>query len=175
MDHAWLLGGGFRRYLDGRPGPRYPARRGIADSGQVYQKQLAATIAALLGDPVAPGHPPGHPIDLPATVVACHAGRAAGQSGAAADSTGTATANRLGLQPINWAFGRIFYFCEILRMAFNSFLQLFTPKDRVFYSLFEEVADSVARMGKLMKEVVAEPDFDKRAAIIPGGGPGACQ
>ena len=34
--------------------------------GQVYQKQLAATIAALLGDPVAPGHPPGHPIDLPA-------------------------------------------------------------------------------------------------------------
>jgi hypothetical protein len=50
-------------------------------------------------------------------------------------------------------------------MAFNSFLQLFTPKDRVFYSLFEEVADGVARMGKLMKEVVAEPDFDKRAAI----------
>src|SRR5580693_9685992 len=50
-------------------------------------------------------------------------------------------------------------------MAFNSFLQLFTPKDRVFYSLFEQVADSVARMGKLMKEVVAEPDFDKRAAI----------
>ncbi len=34
--------------------------------GQVYQKQLAATIAALLGDPLAPGHPPGHPIDLPA-------------------------------------------------------------------------------------------------------------
>src|SRR6202012_4750222 len=29
-----------------------------------------------------------------------------------------------------------------------------------------EVADSVGRMGKLMKEVVAEPDFDKRAAII---------
>ena len=50
-------------------------------------------------------------------------------------------------------------------MAFNSFLQLFTPKDRVFYSLFEEVADGVGRMGKLMKEVVAEPDFDKRAAI----------
>jgi hypothetical protein len=33
---------------------------------QVYQKQLAATIAALLGDPLAPGHPPGRPIDLPA-------------------------------------------------------------------------------------------------------------
>jgi hypothetical protein len=38
----------------------------LRSRGQVYQKQLAATIAALLGDPVAPGHPPGHPIDLPA-------------------------------------------------------------------------------------------------------------
>jgi uncharacterized protein len=51
-------------------------------------------------------------------------------------------------------------------MAFSSFLRLFTPKDRVFYSLFEEVADGVGRMGKLMKEVVAEPDFDKRAGLI---------
>jgi len=51
-------------------------------------------------------------------------------------------------------------------MAFNSFIQLFTPKDRVFYSLFEEVAEGVGRMGKLIKEVVAEPDFDRRAAII---------
>ena len=51
-------------------------------------------------------------------------------------------------------------------MAFQSFLNLFTPKDRVFYSLFEQVADSVAKMGKLMKEMVAEPDFDKRAAIV---------
>jgi uncharacterized protein Yka (UPF0111/DUF47 family) len=51
-------------------------------------------------------------------------------------------------------------------MAFNAFIQLFTPKDRVFYSLFEEVADGVAKMGKLMKDVVGEPDFDKRAAII---------
>ena len=50
-------------------------------------------------------------------------------------------------------------------MAFQSFLQLFTPKDRVFYSLFEQVADGVARMGKLMKEAVAEPDADKRGAI----------
>lgn len=50
-------------------------------------------------------------------------------------------------------------------MAFQSFLNLFTPKDRVFYSLFEDVGDSVGRMGKLMKEVVGEPDIDKRAAI----------
>jgi len=51
-------------------------------------------------------------------------------------------------------------------MGFNSIIQLFTPKDRVFYSLFEEVAEGVGRMGKLIKEVVAEPDFDKRASII---------
>src|ERR1700754_2796015 len=51
-------------------------------------------------------------------------------------------------------------------MAFNSILQLFTPKDRVFYSLFEEVADGVGRMGKLMKEFVGESDIDKRAGIL---------
>jgi hypothetical protein len=34
--------------------------------GQVYQRQLAATMAALMGDPPAPGHPPGRAIVLPA-------------------------------------------------------------------------------------------------------------
>lgn len=63
--------------------------------------------------------------------------------------------------------GRIILFLPKFQcMAFNSIIQLFTPKDRVFYSLFEQVADGVARMGKLMKEVVAEPDFDRRAAVI---------
>jgi hypothetical protein len=51
-------------------------------------------------------------------------------------------------------------------MALNSIMKIFTPKDRVFYSLFEEVADNVAKMGKTLKEVVSEPNFDKRAAII---------
>src|SRR5882724_4566126 len=50
--------------------------------------------------------------------------------------------------------------------GFNSIIQLFLPKDKVFYSLFEEVADSVARMGILLKQVVNEPDFDKRTALI---------
>src|ERR1700727_1366800 len=40
------------------------------------------------------------------------------------------------------------------------------PKDKVFYSLFEEVEESVARMGGLLKQVVWEPDFDKRGALI---------
>ncbi len=39
------------------------------------------------------------------------------------------------------------------------------PKDRVFYSLFEEVADGVSIMGKMMKELVSETDYDKRATI----------
>ncbi len=51
-------------------------------------------------------------------------------------------------------------------MGSNSFLKLFMPKDRIFYSLFEEVADTMADMGRLLKEVVKEPDFDKRAAVI---------
>ncbi|HTS44996.1 MAG TPA: DUF47 family protein [Puia sp.] len=51
-------------------------------------------------------------------------------------------------------------------MALNSIMKIFMPKDRIFYSLFEEVADGVANMGKLMKDVVAEPDIDKRAALI---------
>ncbi len=48
----------------------------------------------------------------------------------------------------------------------NSFLKIFTPKNRVFYELFEKVANNVAIMGTTLKAVVAEPDFDKRAALI---------
>jgi uncharacterized protein len=51
-------------------------------------------------------------------------------------------------------------------MGLNSIMKIFMPKDKIFYSLFEDVAVTVAKMGKAMKEVVAEPDFDKRAAVI---------
>ncbi len=51
-------------------------------------------------------------------------------------------------------------------MALQSFLKIFMPKNKVFYELFEKVADNVAKMGGLLKDVVAETDFDKRAAII---------
>jgi uncharacterized protein Yka (UPF0111/DUF47 family) len=50
-------------------------------------------------------------------------------------------------------------------MGLNSMMKLFMPKDRVFYSLFEQVAMTVAQMGKVLKEVVSEPDADKRAAL----------
>ena len=49
-------------------GPDIQPAGELRTPGQVYQKQLAATIAALLGDPAAPGHPPGQAIDLPAYI-----------------------------------------------------------------------------------------------------------
>jgi uncharacterized protein len=51
-------------------------------------------------------------------------------------------------------------------MASNSFLKIFMPKNRVFFELFEQAAGNVAKMGTLLKDIVAEPDFDKRAALI---------
>ena len=51
-------------------------------------------------------------------------------------------------------------------MALNSIMKIFMPKDRVFYSLFEEVAGNVKKMGNTLKQVVSEPDYDKRAALI---------
>lgn len=51
-------------------------------------------------------------------------------------------------------------------MGLNSFLKIFTPSNRVFFELFEQVADNVAIMGTKLKDIVAEPDFDKRAALI---------
>jgi predicted phosphate transport protein (TIGR00153 family) len=51
-------------------------------------------------------------------------------------------------------------------MGFNAVMKFFLPKDRIFYSLFEQVAETVAKMGQVMKQVVTEPDYDKRAALI---------
>ena len=50
--------------------------------------------------------------------------------------------------------------------GFNSILKSFLPKDRVFYQLFEVVAEELVKMGVALKEVVNEPDFEKRAALI---------
>ena len=46
-------------------GPDIQAEGEIRSKGQVYQKQLAATMASLLGNPPAPGHPPGKAIHFP--------------------------------------------------------------------------------------------------------------
>lgn len=51
-------------------------------------------------------------------------------------------------------------------MGLNSFGKLFMPKNKVFYELFEQVADTVEEMGKTLKRVVNEPDHNNRAPII---------
>jgi uncharacterized protein len=51
-------------------------------------------------------------------------------------------------------------------MALQSFLKIFMPKNKIFYDLFEKVAENVAKMGSLLRDVVGEPDFDKRASLI---------
>ncbi|MFY7653014.1 MAG: DUF47 domain-containing protein [Chitinophagaceae bacterium] len=51
-------------------------------------------------------------------------------------------------------------------MGLNSFGKLFMPKNKVFYELFEQVADTVHEMGLALKKVVTEPDKDRRAALI---------
>jgi uncharacterized protein len=51
-------------------------------------------------------------------------------------------------------------------MGFNSILKVFLPKDRVFFQLFESVAEELVKMGEKLKEVVNEPDFDKRGQLI---------
>ncbi|MEN9952104.1 MAG: hypothetical protein RLZZ520_372, partial [Bacteroidota bacterium] len=40
------------------------------------------------------------------------------------------------------------------------------PKDRIFYTLFESVADTVHKMGNTLQEMVYEADEDKRASIL---------
>lgn len=59
-----------------------------------------------------------------------------------------------------------YIFAKKQAMAFNSIMKIFLPKDRIFYSLFEEVAGNVSQIGKTLKMVIHEPDFDKRAALI---------
>jgi uncharacterized protein len=47
----------------------------------------------------------------------------------------------------------------------NSILRFFQPKDRIFYNLFEQVADTVDAMGKKFKEFVNTTNLTERAAI----------
>src|SRR4249920_2627053 len=61
--------------------------------------------------------------------------------------------------------GKGIYFCQNFYMAFN-LLKLFTAKDKVFYSLFEEIADTVSKMGVVLKQLVYEPDVEKRNALV---------
>jgi predicted phosphate transport protein (TIGR00153 family) len=48
----------------------------------------------------------------------------------------------------------------------NSFMKFFLPKDRIFYQLFEEVAITSLEMSVLLKKMVNEREFEKRAEIV---------
>ena len=50
-------------------GPDIQSEGEIRTAGQLYQRQLAATIAALAGDPKGQGHPPGKAIEIPRPVM----------------------------------------------------------------------------------------------------------
>jgi uncharacterized protein len=50
-------------------------------------------------------------------------------------------------------------------MAF-SLTKFFSPKDKVFYGLFEEVASNGAVMAEKLAALVAETDFQKRSTMI---------
>jgi predicted phosphate transport protein (TIGR00153 family) len=51
-------------------------------------------------------------------------------------------------------------------MAFNTFLKIFLPKDRIFYSLFEDSSERVLLMSGILKQLVNETDSSKRGAIM---------
>ncbi len=51
-------------------------------------------------------------------------------------------------------------------MGINTFGRIFMPKNKIFYELFEDVAVTVKQMGHLLKQMVNEPNKDKRAAIV---------
>ncbi len=47
-------------------------------------------------------------------------------------------------------------------MAFGSFMKIFMPKDKVFYSLFEEVSGNLKQMTELFVKALNEPDRTAR-------------
>ncbi len=51
-------------------------------------------------------------------------------------------------------------------MGLGSFVKLFMPKDRIFYSLFEEVTSTLVEMGDTFSRALNEPDPEKRTAIL---------
>lgn len=51
-------------------------------------------------------------------------------------------------------------------MSLNSVMKIFLPKDKIFYSLFEEVVETVITIAKSLKDMVNEPDKGKRSAML---------
>lgn len=53
-------------------------------------------------------------------------------------------------------------------MGLGSFVKIFMPKDKVFYSLFEEVVNNLTQMSEMFVKAVNETDVTKRMAMLKG-------
>ncbi len=51
-------------------------------------------------------------------------------------------------------------------MGFNNFIKAFLPKDKVFFGLFEQVAENLKKMGQTFKIAIEEPDYNKRIQLL---------
>ncbi len=51
-------------------------------------------------------------------------------------------------------------------MSFDQVLKFFLPKDRIFYTLFEEVSTTLVQMGNVFKKALEEKDLSKRDTIL---------
>lgn len=51
-------------------------------------------------------------------------------------------------------------------MGLNNFIKAFLPKDKVFYSLFEQVVDNLQKMGDTFRAAIEEPDYTKRLTLL---------
>ena len=51
-------------------------------------------------------------------------------------------------------------------MGLGSFVKLFMPKDRIFYSLFEEVTSTLVEMGDTFSRALNETDPEKRTIML---------
>lgn len=55
---------------------------------------------------------------------------------------------------------------KIIHLGNNKLGNFFRPKNKVFFELFEAVAEKGHAMGVKLKEMVSESDYDKRAGIL---------
>lgn len=51
-------------------------------------------------------------------------------------------------------------------MGLGSFVKMFMPKDRVFYSLFEQVSENLSQMSDIFSKAVIETDLSKRSVLM---------
>jgi predicted phosphate transport protein (TIGR00153 family) len=51
-------------------------------------------------------------------------------------------------------------------MSLKSILNFFQPKDKTFYSLFEQVTTTLSQMGATFHEAIHETDYQKRVALL---------